>query len=120
MTEALAIDPATRTAEEHKLFGGRYGLPLLALSGRIVEGPEQLRRDEPTRRRHLAALIIGLRTLLEIGGDRRRGVGETRVTVDHDPGLRAFLELPEADRWQQSHWEALVELALTTPAEVGQ
>ena len=106
----IAVDPATRCAEEHHLFTGRYALPVLGLEGRIVEDAKHMKHPDEERCQDLAALLLALRTLLEVGGDRRRGVGTCRATVAPSDECARLVGVAEWGTWGRETWERVTSL----------
>ncbi|GGP08453.1 hypothetical protein LDL08_22630 [Nonomuraea glycinis] len=77
----VAIDPASGTASEGKLWFDEMARAGLTLSGRgRVEGFADL--DEGQRRAAMLLLTAGARLLENIGGKRRRGAGRCTMALE--------------------------------------
>jgi CRISPR/Cas system CSM-associated protein Csm3 (group 7 of RAMP superfamily) len=107
----VKINEKKRRAADDMLVTVQLGRPREALSGRIYEEPEH--EAVPGRSRDLAALIVALRSLQEVGGWRRKGVGACRVTVSWDAEVSELLgvvaTIPPGD---QAQWRKLAADAL--------
>ncbi|MEW6418396.1 MAG: RAMP superfamily CRISPR-associated protein [Nitrospirota bacterium] len=82
-----------RRAQEDALFSAGLADPPTYLEGKIIETPAHVMYVEKTREFDYALLILGLRLVTEIGGERNRGRGRCRfIQSNWEAILRKHIE----------------------------